>query len=165
MDYIDLKYALAKKGYSLTRLAKELGLYGSQSIQQVLIRKYISARVEKRVSEITGIPLEELFPDRYRSTKRQPPAGGKKIKKKKIHNTDRTRNINSEGHMVNGEMFESGGALTKSFRKLDPQKVLKLKQQGLSNNQIAQRLGVTQGAVYHALRKGGAFTKQTPNDD
>ncbi len=68
--------------------------------------------------------------------------------------------------MVNGEMFESGGTLTtKSFRKLNPQKVLKLKQQGLSNNQIAQRLGVTQGAVYHALRKGGALTKQTPNGD
>ncbi len=71
MDYIDLKYALAKKGYSLTRLAKELGLYGSQSIQQVLIRKYISARVEKRVSEITGIPLEELFPDRYQPVKQR----------------------------------------------------------------------------------------------
>jgi len=39
------------------------------------------------------------------------------------------------------------------FRKLDPMKVLKLKQQGLSNSQIAQRLGVTQGAVYHVLRK------------
>ena len=65
MDYLDLKYVLAKKGYSLTRLADELGLYGPQSIQQVLIRKYVSARVEKRVSEITGLPLEKLFPDRY----------------------------------------------------------------------------------------------------
>jgi predicted XRE-type DNA-binding protein len=58
-------------------------------------------------------------------------------------------------------MFESGGTLTKSFRKLDPQKVLKLKQQGLSNSQIAERLGVTQGAVYHVLRKCSLFTKQT----
>ncbi len=65
MDYTDIRYALAKKGYNLTRLAHELELYGPQSIQQVLIRKYFSARVEKRVSEITGIPLEELFPDRY----------------------------------------------------------------------------------------------------
>lgn len=69
MNYIDLKYALAKKGYSLTRIAEELGLYGPQSIQQVLVRKYISARVEKRISEITGIPLEKLFPDRYRPAK------------------------------------------------------------------------------------------------
>jgi len=65
MNYLDIKYALAKKGYNLTRLANELELYGPQSIQQVLIRKYHSARVEKRVSEITGIPLEKLFPDRY----------------------------------------------------------------------------------------------------
>jgi lambda repressor-like predicted transcriptional regulator len=34
-------------------------------VQQVLTRKYISARVEKRVSDITGIPLEVLFPARY----------------------------------------------------------------------------------------------------
>lgn len=39
------------------------------------------------------------------------------------------------------------------YRKLNHQKVLLLKHQGLSNVQIAQRLGVTQGAVYSALRK------------
>jgi len=43
--------------------------------------------------------------------------------------------------------------LAKRFRKLDPLKVRKLKGQGLSNAQIAQRLGVTQGAIYHVLRK------------
>jgi transposase len=43
--------------------------------------------------------------------------------------------------------------LAKSFRKLDPLKVRKLKSQGLTNTQIAQRLGVTQGAIYHVLRK------------
>lgn len=43
--------------------------------------------------------------------------------------------------------------MAKSFRKLDPFKVRKLKQQGLTNTQIAQRLGVTQGAIYHVLRK------------
>ena len=69
MDYLDMKYALAKKGYTLTRVAEELGLFGPQSVQQVLTRKYISARVEKRVSDITGIPLEVLFPARYLSTK------------------------------------------------------------------------------------------------
>lgn len=69
MDYLDMKYALAKKGYTLTRVAEELGLFGPQSVQQVLRRKYISARVEKRVSDITGIPLEVLFPDRYLPTK------------------------------------------------------------------------------------------------
>jgi SNF2 family DNA or RNA helicase len=49
MDYIDIKYALAKKGYTLTRVAEELGLYGPQSVQQVLTRKYWSARVEADV--------------------------------------------------------------------------------------------------------------------
>jgi transposase len=50
-------------------------------------------------------------------------------------------------------MQAKGRILAKSFRKLDPQKVRKLKQQGLTNTQIAQRLGVTQGAIYHVLRK------------
>jgi transcriptional regulator len=54
-------------------------------------------------------------------------------------------------------------SLTKSFRKLDPQKVLQLKQRGLSNSQIALRLGVTQGAIYHVLRKHGPLTRQTLN--
>jgi len=47
MDYLDLKYALAKKGYTLTRVAAELGLFGPQSVQQV------------------------LFPDRYHAEKRR----------------------------------------------------------------------------------------------
>ncbi len=76
MDYLDLKYALAKKGYTLTRVAAELGLFGPQSVQQVLTRKYFSARVERRVSEITGIPLEKLFPDRYHPEKRRRRADG-----------------------------------------------------------------------------------------
>jgi len=84
MDYLDLKYALAKKGYTLTRVAAELGLFGPQSVQQVLTRKYISARVEKRVSEITGIPLEKLFPDRYHPEKRRRRTGG-------VANVEQTR--------------------------------------------------------------------------
>lgn len=43
--------------------------------------------------------------------------------------------------------------MAKPFRKLDPLKVRKLKSQGLTNTQIALRLGVTQGAIYHVLRK------------
>ena len=89
MDYLDLKYVLAKKGYSLTRLAGELGLYGPQSIQQVLIRKYVSARVEKRVSEITGLPLEKLFPDRYQPAKHQRHTSGK-ITPEKTRDEDQT---------------------------------------------------------------------------
>ena len=38
-------------------------------------------------------------------------------------------------------------------RKLDPSRVLTLKRQGLSNVQIARRLGVTHGAVSQILYK------------
>ena len=79
MDYLDMKHALAKKGYTLTRVAAELGLFGPQSVQQVLKRKYISARVEKRVADITGVPLEKLFPDRYQPTKQR--SGSKRTSK------------------------------------------------------------------------------------
>ena len=88
MDYLDMKYALAKKGYTLTRVAEELGLFGPQSVQQVLTRKYISARVEKRVSDITGIPLEVLFPDRYLPTKPHRRVDGSKGLEK-TRNSDR----------------------------------------------------------------------------
>ena len=49
--------------------------------------------------------------------------------------------------------LNQGETMSRPFRKLDPEKVIKLKRQGLSNSLIAQRLGVTQGAVYHVLRK------------
>ncbi|MEK7206376.1 MAG: helix-turn-helix domain-containing protein [Pseudomonadota bacterium] len=41
------------------------------------------------------------------------------------------------------------------YRKLDLSKVLTLKRQGLSNQQIAQRFGVTHGTVYYFLRRVG----------
>lgn len=72
MDYLDIKYALAKKGYTITRVAKELDLYGPQSVQQVLTRKYLSAHVEKRVADILEISLHDLFPDRYAKNQRTP---------------------------------------------------------------------------------------------
>ena len=82
MDYLDLKFALARKVYTLTRVAMELGLFGPQSVQQVLTRKYFSARVEKRVSEIIGIPLEKLFPDRYLAAKHRAGANGENVLEK-----------------------------------------------------------------------------------
>jgi transposase len=38
-------------------------------------------------------------------------------------------------------------------RKIDPSRIMTLKRRGLSNAQIARRLGVSNGAVYHVLRK------------
>ena len=71
MDYCDIKHALCKKGYTVTRVAKELGLFGPQSVQQVCLRKYSSARTEKFISDVTGISLAILFPDRYSSEGKQ----------------------------------------------------------------------------------------------
>jgi transposase len=39
------------------------------------------------------------------------------------------------------------------YRKLDLSRVLTLKRQGLSNQQIAQRFGVNQDTVYYFLRR------------
>lgn len=69
IDYPYIKYCLAKKDYSLKKIADDLGLFGPQCIQQVLTRKYVSARVEKYASEIIDITLEKLFPDRYQALK------------------------------------------------------------------------------------------------
>ena len=55
--------------------------------------------------------------------------------------------------------------MARPFRKLDPMKVVKLKQQGLSNSLIAQRLGVTQGAIYHVLRKMDRGDGDSSNSD
>ncbi|MBI3545908.1 MAG: helix-turn-helix domain-containing protein [Gammaproteobacteria bacterium] len=97
MDYIDLKYALAKKGYTLTRVAEELGLFGPQSVQQVLARKYISGRVEKHVSDITGIPLEKLFPDRYQAIpKNSRSAPNVRVLDKRATATRKTKNHSTE---------------------------------------------------------------------
>lgn len=70
MDYIDIKYALARKGYTLTKVAQELGLYGPQSVQQVCARVYRSRRVEVHVADILGLPVTEVFPD-HRTTRKK----------------------------------------------------------------------------------------------
>lgn len=65
MDYIDIRFALAKKGYTWARVARELNLSAGPAVSMVVQRRYISARVEEKIAEITGIPLAKLFPDRY----------------------------------------------------------------------------------------------------
>ncbi len=65
MDYLDIRFALARKGFTWARIARDLGLSGGQTISQVAMRKYPSARVERRIAEILGKPVEHVFPDRY----------------------------------------------------------------------------------------------------
>jgi len=38
-------------------------------------------------------------------------------------------------------------------RKIDMQRLRHMKSQGLSSSQIAQRMGVTIGAIHHAVRR------------
>lgn len=74
MDYIDIKYGLIRKGYTLTKVAQELDLSGPQSVQQVCNRTYRSARVESHVAGILGLPVEKVFPDhRHRHRQRGRP--------------------------------------------------------------------------------------------
>lgn len=50
-------------------------------------------------------------------------------------------------------------------RKIDHSRVRALKRRGLTNAQIAQRLGVTPGAIYHVLRQAedpGSERKRAP---
>lgn len=47
--------------------------------------------------------------------------------------------------------------------KIDLEKVLKLRAQGLSSSIIARRLGVTNGAIYHVFRRHEA-KNQTRKD-
>lgn len=68
MDYLDIRFALARKGYTLTRVAGELGLAGPQSVSQVLQRAYRSKRVELHVAGIIGRSAAHVFPDRYKRT-------------------------------------------------------------------------------------------------
>lgn len=70
MDYLDIRFALAKKGYTLTKVAGELDLAGPQSVSQVLQRAYRSKRVEMHVAGILGVSAAHLFPDRYKRKKR-----------------------------------------------------------------------------------------------
>lgn len=74
IDYIDIKYALQRKGYTLTKVALELGLYGPQSVQQVCARIYRSRRVEAHVAAILGLPVTDVFPDHGVRKRRVRPA-------------------------------------------------------------------------------------------
>ncbi len=65
MNHDDIRYAITKAGYTLSAVALELDV--SRSAVSACIRRRAdrSTRVEKRISEITGISLELLFPERY----------------------------------------------------------------------------------------------------
>lgn len=70
MDYSEIKRHLVKKKLTLSGIAKELDLCGPQAIHNVLMRRYLSAHIERYVATKLELPLHELFPDRYDSKER-----------------------------------------------------------------------------------------------
>lgn len=61
-----VKAHLKMKGYTIAAVARELGITGP-AISRVLWGAR-SRRVEKRVAEIIGLDLAEVFPYRYKTT-------------------------------------------------------------------------------------------------
>ena len=65
MDAIDIKYHLAKKGYTLKAIADQLGITLS-AVSQVILGRDTSRRISQAVADAIGLPLEEVFP-KYKS--------------------------------------------------------------------------------------------------
>lgn len=64
MHHEDIKAALRKRGYTITRVAREMGLH--QSTISTAIRPGRRSRpVEKKIADILGRPVEKVWPERY----------------------------------------------------------------------------------------------------
>ncbi len=61
----DIKAALAKRGYTFARIAREEGLCPT-SPNAVLFKTW--RRIERAVARILGTPPESIWPSRYRSS-------------------------------------------------------------------------------------------------
>mgnify|MGYP003590910178 CR=1 FL=1 len=69
-----IKAAMRMKGVSPTALADELDV-AIASVSQVISGRAVSARIRKRIAEITGHSVEELWaPGEQRSSLRRTPA-------------------------------------------------------------------------------------------
>jgi len=60
MEPIDIRYALEEKGYSLARIATELGL-SRQAIHLTVNGKSESQQIKSRISEILQKPVDEIW--------------------------------------------------------------------------------------------------------
>lgn len=59
---IEIKIALMRKGTNLTEIAVKHGL--SESACRVALKKHLP-EPEKVIAKELGVPVEEVFPDRY----------------------------------------------------------------------------------------------------
>jgi len=62
MHYADIIAALTKAAYSQTKIAADCGVTG-QAVYQVIRSKNNSSPIARRISEVTGIPLKQIWPD------------------------------------------------------------------------------------------------------
>jgi len=71
MHIEDIKAALRKQGWTLTRIAKELNI-GTSAVSHALNRQR-SRRVEQVVASKLGLPPHEIWPQRYKRGRQQWP--------------------------------------------------------------------------------------------
>lgn len=57
----EIKAAIRMKRTTAARIADELGVSGS-TLSQVILGKGTSARVKRRIAEVTGLTVEQLWP-------------------------------------------------------------------------------------------------------
>jgi len=59
---LEIRYMLEAKGYSLSRLARELG-YSVTLVSFVVAGKRYNRRIRDRIGEVVGCPVSELWPE------------------------------------------------------------------------------------------------------
>jgi lambda repressor-like predicted transcriptional regulator len=64
MHPADIKALLEKAGYTQISLAKDLKV-SDVAVNHVIYGRHSSRRIAKKIAEITGKSLEELWPGRY----------------------------------------------------------------------------------------------------
>lgn len=71
MHSADITAALKRAGYGQAELGRSLGV-GKATVSAVINGKGRSARVEERISEITGLRLKDLWPQHYGGSPAEP---------------------------------------------------------------------------------------------
>lgn len=62
MHYADIYAAMVKAGHPPSKVADDLGVRRS-AISQIIRRQATSHKIAYRIAEVTGLPLNKLFPD------------------------------------------------------------------------------------------------------
>lgn len=68
MHPADINAALHKAGSNQSRIAEELKI-SCNAVSNTIYSRMTSARIARAVSRATGLPVEKLWPGKYRSQK------------------------------------------------------------------------------------------------